>query len=124
VTSVLLSLGVEKVTASDPFTQQAFQQNIGQTCLNYTFLDIVQGKFEGQWSSIICSFALHLCPPEQLYMVAYNLLQTTNQLVIITPHKRPELEQYENISLQFKDFSLTPKGKKVWLKSYVYGQSV
>jgi hypothetical protein len=39
-------------------------------------------------------------------------------LIVITPHKRPELENLNGISLDFEDFTLTERGKKVRLKAY------
>jgi hypothetical protein len=38
--------------------------------------------------------------------------------VIITPHKRPALENLAQVQLDFEDFALTKRGKKVKLKSY------
>jgi len=61
---------------------------------------------------------MHLCPEKQLYPLAYQLFQCSPQLVIITPHKRPQLEKLDGVNLDFDDFTLTQKGKKVFLKSY------
>ncbi len=71
-----------------------------------------------QFSSIISSFAMHLCPEKQLFSLVSQLFLITKNIVIITPHKRPELEALANVSLQFEDFVLTERGKKVFLKSY------
>lgn len=118
VSQVLQALGYPLPHASDPFTQTAYQKNFNQACWNFTFEDVIKGKLEGHFSSIICSFAMHLCPEKQLYPLVYQLLQHSKQLVIITPHKRPELEKLNGIELTFNDFTLTERGKKVFLKSY------
>lgn len=120
VSRVILELGYKLPRASDPFTQEAYGKNFGQECWNFTFEDIIKDKLEGQFSSVICSFAMHLCPSKQLYPLVYQLFQHTNQLVVITPHKRPELKQLTNCHLDFQDFTLTERGKKVFLKSYQF----
>ncbi len=61
---------------------------------------------------------MHLCPQEQLYPLAHQLLALSPNLIIITPHKRPQLENIQGIKLSFEDFVLTERGKKVRLKSY------
>lgn len=118
VTQVVRSLGYSKTTASDPFTAKAYQKNIGEDCFDWSFEDVMKGQLQGTYSAILSSFALHLCPEEQLFLLSYQLFQHTQQLVVITPHKRPALEQYEGIHLDFEDYTFTPKGKKVFLKSY------
>ncbi len=118
VTQVIRELEYTSTTASDPFTQKAYEQHIDQVCYNWSFEEVIKGKMKGMYSAIICSFAMHLCPEEQLFPLCYQLFQHSPQLVIITPHKRPELEKLEGIELTFKDFTLTDRGKKVFLKNY------
>ncbi|MEM9918132.1 MAG: class I SAM-dependent methyltransferase [Bacteroidota bacterium] len=119
VSRVALELGAEQLTASDPFTAAAFRKHIGQPCLKWSFEDVIRGKMEGAFSAIICSFAMHLCEPKQLYPLTHALLAHSPLLVIITPHKRPPLEDLDGIALAFEDFVLTAeKGKKVRLKAY------
>lgn len=120
VSQVLIKLGYPLPQASDPYTQEAYRQNVGKECWDFSFEDIIRGKLEGQFSSIICSFAMHLCPQKQLYPLVYQLFQHTAQLIIITPHKRPELEKLTGVRLLFTDFTLTERGKKVFLKGYDY----
>ena len=121
VAMVLAELGFDKSSACDPFTQKAYLKNTKKKALSYSFDDVIRGKMEGEYSAVICSFAMHLCPKEQLYPLTHRLFETTNQIIIITPHKRPALEKLDGVDLEFNDFVLTPKGKKVWLKSYVVG---
>jgi len=117
VSLVLSELGYE-AKASDPFTFEAYAKNTGKICWKYSFEDIVKSPLDHLFSTIICSFAMHLCPDDQLFPLVYNLFQSSSTLVIITPHKRPELEKYEGINLSFEDFVLTQRGKKVRLKTY------
>ncbi|WP_299453501.1 class I SAM-dependent methyltransferase [uncultured Microscilla sp.] len=127
VSRILQAMGFADVQGCDPYTHELYQQQVGQTCLTYNFQEVIQGRLN-QWvadqqpnqefSSIICSFAMHLCPEKQLYPLVSNLFQLTRQLIIITPHKRPALEDLAQVQLDFEDFTLTKRGKKVKLKSY------
>ncbi len=122
VSMVIRDLGYPLPLASDPFTGEAYQQHFEQSCLSLAFEDVVRHGFapHGPFSTIICSFAMHLCPPHLLFPLAYQLFRRTAQLIIITPHKRPALEQYEGIRLDFTDHTLTERGKKVFLKGYSF----
>ena len=118
VTAVLEGLGFPDTTGCDPFTQRAFKKNTLKKALTFDFSDVIRGKLTGDFSSVICSFAMHLCPPEQLFLLCYYLFQASPQIVIITPHKRPALENLDGVELEFEDFALTKREKKVRLKSY------
>lgn len=119
VSQVLAELGFNNTQASDPFTLAAYQQHFAKECWPHSFNDVIRGKMIGhRFSSIICSFAMHLCPKKQLYPLVFKLFQCTSQIVIITPHKRPVLENLAGVQLAFEDISLTKKGKKVKLKAY------
>ena len=119
VTSSLRTLGYDDVTGCDPFTQAAYLQKTGLTCLPFDFKQIAQGALSGtHYSTIICSFALHLCPPSLLYTTLYQLFECTSHLVIITPHKRPDLGIYPEFECFEQAISYTRKKKAVRLKAY------
>lgn len=120
VSMVIKEMGYPLPAASDPFTAAAYQANFGATCLPFTFEDIIRGALseQGPFSSIICSFSMHLCPVKQLFPLVYQLFRRSPQLVILTPHKRPQLERLDGIYLEFTDYVLTERGKKVFLKIY------
>ncbi len=122
VALILRGLGFENTVGCDPFTKRLFVGNTGLPCFNYGFEDIVKGrltaKVEGQYSSIISSFAMHLCDEKMLYSLTHQLFLLTKNVVVITPHKRPQLEYFPEFQLVFEDFTLTERGKKVFLKSY------
>lgn len=118
VTLALRELGYEIAAATDPFTAEAYRRRSGLSCLPWSFDDLIRGRLDGEFTAIISSFALHLCPPKQLYPLAYQLFRHAPQLVIITPHKRPALEELDRIDLEFSDHALTERGKKVFLKAY------
>jgi 2-polyprenyl-3-methyl-5-hydroxy-6-metoxy-1,4-benzoquinol methylase len=118
VSTCLLQSGVTNIEGADPFTQNLYTQHTGLTCHPWSFDDVVRHGLPQSYSTIICSFALHLCPENQLFSVTWNLLQAAPLLVIITPHKRPELEKLSGISLCYEDHTLTKRGKRVRLKAY------
>ncbi len=120
VSLILKELGFPNSQGSDPYLQALYQKNTGQPCFPWSFESVVKKGIEGQYSCIIGSFALHLCPSDLLYALVLQLFQHTDLLVVLTPHKRPALEQYEGVTLAFSDYALTEKGKKVHLKAYQY----
>lgn len=121
VSRVLVEMGYENFVGCDPFTWAYYQEKMKANCLRWSFKDIIKGRLEGHFSSTICSFGMHLCPEKLLYPLVSELFEHCDQLVVITPHKRPALEKLDGVKLEFEDYSLTPKGKKVRLKSYRYG---
>lgn len=124
VTTVLQQMGFNHTTGSDPYTRKAFKKRTGKTALSLTFDDVIRQGLDQSYSSVICSFAMHLCPVEKLYPLSLQIFQFTKQLIIITPHKRPVLEKLDGVQLDFIDNVLTFKGKEIRLKSYSckYGQ--
>ena len=120
-TLALMELGIQNCVGCDPFTFKLYQKKTGLPCLRFAFNDVLKGASLGQHGVAICSFGLHLCPEKDLFSVTWALLTAAPVLVIITPHKRPELEHLPGISLSFEDFELTDRGKKVRLKEYRIG---
>lgn len=118
VSLVLQRLGVLQITGCDPFTPALFEKNTGLPCLRLAFKNVLRSGFPASYSLIISSFALHLCPPKDLFLLTWQLLQAAPLLVILTPHKRPALEDLPGIELVWEDFVMTERGKKIRLKAY------
>ncbi|HRJ14778.1 MAG TPA: hypothetical protein PLI34_07265 [Saprospiraceae bacterium] len=118
VSKVVLEMGFPLPSASDPFTAEAYGRNFDAECLPWSFDDVIRGKAEGRFSSVICSFAMHLCPEKKLFPLTRQLLSMAPQLVVVTPHKRPDLSKLEGVQLDFEDAWRTERGKSVFLKSY------
>lgn len=118
VASTLQGMGVKNIVGCDPFTHALFERKTGLDCLQLSFKEVVREGLPAQYSVIISSFALHLCPPKDLFPLTWNLLQAAATLVIITPHKRPELEKLQGIQLLWEDMAETERGKKVRMKAY------
>lgn len=75
----------------DPYTYETYKYNTNKECLNLSFKDIaVYGLSGKNYDTIICSYALHLCEESMLPIVLWQLSQISSQLIIITPHKRPD----------------------------------
>ncbi len=83
------------VIGCDPYTSNLYKKETGRPCYSYSFQDIAQGKLRDQkFDVIICSFALHLCPASYLNPVLFELALISNELIIITPNKKPEIKTY------------------------------
>ncbi|MEI6409825.1 MAG: hypothetical protein WCR52_10610 [Bacteroidota bacterium] len=120
VTQVLAAKGVSNIMGCDPYTYELYERNTGRPCMRHDFKDVVKNGLPEQYSVIISSFALHLCPPKDLFPLAWNLLAAAPLLVVLTPHKRPVLEILPGIELVWQDFVCTERGKQVRLKAYQY----
>jgi hypothetical protein len=118
VTRALQERGVINVRGSDPYTYELFERLTGCPCDRFHFKEVVRGTDLGRHSLIISSFALHLCPEKDLFSLVWGLFMAAPVLVVITPHKRPALEELPGIELVKEDFELTERGKKVRLKQY------
>lgn len=82
------------IIGSDKYMYKQYSKNTNNPCLIVSFKDILQGKLNGyKFDSIICSFALHLCELSMLPMVLYQLSLITPELIILTPHKRPLINE-------------------------------
>lgn len=118
VTRILTGLGATHITGCDPYTQQLFVQNTGRPCLSLSFKSVIREGLPGQYSTIICSFALHLCPVKALFPLVWNLLEAAPTLVVITPHKRPDLDAIDGVRLLWEDSVRTARAKTVRCRAY------
>lgn len=122
VATALQVLGVEHIVGCDPFTHALFERKTGLPCLQLDFKSVIRSGLPGPYSTIISSFALHLCPLKELFPLCWQLFQAAPLLVVITPHKRPELEKLPGVSLVWEDAVKTARGKKVRMKAYRWGK--
>lgn len=85
-----------EIGGMDPFTYNQYETNTGNRCIRASFKDIATGALDNkQYNTIFCSYALHLCELSMLHTVLYKLSLICSKLIIITPHKRPDL--HDNI---------------------------
>jgi SAM-dependent methyltransferase len=91
-TLALRELGADRVDGIDPFTSAAYHARVGQPAEAIRFEDIAAGALEGRtWSTVVCSFALHLVEVSRLPGVCRALADITESLLVVTPHKRPDI---------------------------------
>jgi SAM-dependent methyltransferase len=92
VTLALRSLGAKAIKGIDPFTYAAYKERTGQVAGRETFEQVAAGALSDRsYSLIVCSFALHLLEASRLPRVAIQLSRIGTRLLILTPHKRPQI---------------------------------
>jgi SAM-dependent methyltransferase len=92
-TLVLRELGAGQIDGIDPYTGAAYLARTGQAAEALSFEEIAKGALAGRkYSLIVCSFALHLVEASRLPALLFRLAELAPQLLILTPHKRPELK--------------------------------
>jgi 2-polyprenyl-3-methyl-5-hydroxy-6-metoxy-1,4-benzoquinol methylase len=90
-TLALRELGAS-IDGIDPYTYQAYAERTGQAAERFTFEQIAAGALAGRgYTTIVCSFAMHLVAHSRLPALAMQLSLIAETLLILTPHKRPQL---------------------------------
>ncbi|MBS1786875.1 MAG: class I SAM-dependent methyltransferase [Acidobacteria bacterium] len=93
VTLAMRELGAGQIDGIDPYTVEAYQGRTGQRAEPFSFEDIAAGALNGRrYSVVICSFAMHLIEESWLPSLLFHLARISDSLLIVTPHKRPELK--------------------------------
>ena len=78
------------IDGMDPFTGPAYLARTGRHAEPVDFAAIAAGALAGRsWSTIVCSFALHLVESSRLPALGRRLAELAPTLVVVTPHKRP-----------------------------------
>lgn len=94
VTLALRKLGAGRVDGIDPYTFDAYQQRTGRAAGRETFEEVAAGALSGRYYSlIVCSFAMHLVERSRLPGLCDALSRIGDSLLILTPHKRPEIRE-------------------------------
>jgi SAM-dependent methyltransferase len=85
---------LENVDACDPYTYAAFEEVCGKPAFRWSFEDIADGVLEDVpcYNLTVCSFALHLLDVSKLFGCCYQLALKSNYLLLLSPHKRPEIK--------------------------------
>jgi SAM-dependent methyltransferase len=92
VTLALREHGCTLIDGIDPYTYQAYAERTGQVAERFTFEQIAAGALAGRsYGTIVCSFALHLVALSRLPGLAAQLSSISTALLVLTPHKRPQL---------------------------------
>ncbi len=93
VTLALGELGSRKIDGVDPHTGEAYLARTGQQAEAISFEQIAAGALAGRrYDLIVCSFAMHLIDESWLPALLAQLGLIADRLLILTPHKRPEIK--------------------------------
>ncbi len=93
VTLALRELGGREIDGVDPHTGEAYLARTGQQVESLSFEQIAAGALAGRsYSLIVCSFAMHLIDVSWLPALLSQLGMISDRLLILTPHKRPEIK--------------------------------
>ncbi len=95
VTLALRELGCTDIIGADPYTATAYMNRTGGQARRLTFEGIAGGILyrDASFNTIVCSFALHLAEESRLASVCMNLALVGHELIILTPHKRPDIPE-------------------------------
>jgi hypothetical protein len=81
------------IDAVDPYTHAAYFDRVGKACEAVSFEDVAAGVLAGRsYTLIVCSFALHLAEVSRLPAICTALAAISPALMILTPHKKPEIK--------------------------------
>lgn len=117
-TLALRELGAAAIDGIDPFTFEAYQQRTGQPARRETFEQISGGALAGRdYSLIVCSFAMHLVERSRLPQLAMQLSFIADQLLILTPHKRPTIRAEWGWSLESERVAERVRSRLYWSTS-------
>ena len=92
ITNILNDLGYYNITGLDLYLCKEYEDNTGYKCMEMSFDDIQQGKLQDKkYTTIICSYALHLADKSILHDLLWELSLISEYLVILSPTKKPEI---------------------------------
>lgn len=94
ITRSLIKNGFNNIQGLDPYTNKLYEEKTNKPCFNLDFKDLANGKLLEKFDIIICSFALHLAEISLLPNILYNLSLISKELIILTPHKKPEIKDF------------------------------
>jgi len=89
VSTFLSKVGFEDFRACDPHFDEIYKNNTGHECDKLSFQDISKNGLDMKFDTIICSYALHLCPASYMNNLLYNLSISCKHLIVISPSKYP-----------------------------------
>jgi hypothetical protein len=85
--------GAGQIDGVDAYTGDAYRQRTGQDAICLSFEQIAAGALaERRYSHVVCSYALHLVERSRLPGLLWALGQISPALLILSPHKRPQLD--------------------------------
>jgi len=92
--SHLLSMGLTNFKGCDPYFSAIYEANLGRECYDMRFEDIANKGLPERFDTVVCSYALHLCPRTYWHSLLWSLSTACNHLVIVSPSKHPVVETH------------------------------
>jgi len=117
ITKILIENKYDNIVGCDPYLNKSYEKLTSKKCLNLDFKSIIKKGLPNNFSSIICSFGIHLCEEKDLYSLLLKLFEYTEKLVIISPTQKPDLTKYD-LKIIHEDSIDLPNKKKIYLKIY------
>lgn len=104
VTRVFQPLGTT-ILGIDPFTTELYEKRTGLKALPLSFENIEENGLPENLKAdaIFCSFALHLTEESRLPRLLWQLSQAAKKLVVITPHKKPNINCFWDLQSEYYD---------------------
>lgn len=94
VTNILNGLGYDNIEGLDLYLCDEYENNTGNKCMKMSFGDVQRGQLKNKkYSTIICSYALHLADKSILHGLLWELSLISEYLVILSPTKKPEISE-------------------------------
>ncbi len=93
VSSYLQKFGINNFKGSDPYFSEIFKGNFNKECFKLRFEDIALTSLPESFNTIICSYALQLCPKSYFDTLLYNLSSNCKYFVVISPSKYPVISE-------------------------------
>ena len=94
VSEYLIKKGFNNCKGCDPYFKEIYIKKHKSLCYDLTFEQIVTNGLPNFFDTIICSYAIHLCPKSYFKTLLYQLSLKCNNLVIISPSKYPKIEDF------------------------------
>lgn len=94
ITKILKDIGIKNIDAVDPYLSDEYEKETGNNCMKMSFDDIMKGSIKhNSYSLVICSYALHLLDYSKLPFFLFSLGESTDDLLLIGPHKNPPIKE-------------------------------
>ena len=101
-TLALVELGWA-VHGVDPYTGNAYRERTRLEPEEMTFEDVAAGRLAGRsYDLVVCSYAMHLVEESRLPLLCHRLSEISPELMIVSPHKRPLINNQWGWSLIFE----------------------
>lgn len=112
VTKCLIEKGYNNVEGIDPYTCELYTNTTEKPCYKDTFESIANNGFKKKYSTIFCSFALHLIEPSYLNNLLFQIAYSSEDFVILSPTKKPNIK---NSVLELQE---SKKMNGIWARWY------